>query len=158
MFVPVLPFIGPYGTASLAIGGSVVTAKYFCNKKRKLDDFHEIPVITSCLEPTFANRTTLADKNVTHAKQQLEAVENDIRKLEEETSKKMNILLEKKKVCIDTLEVHEKSAKKVKLLQDAIHETVAKHKSLYDAKSGKEDDVPSGPSGTKSTSTKRKKA
>jgi hypothetical protein len=109
----------------VAIGGGVFAARFVSNKKQKVGEFRNIPVITACLEPSFQDRNNSAAENLKDAKDQLEAVENKKRKLEEEYKKNLDELVDEIKAAQDLVDIHETAADNVKALHDAIHDAVA---------------------------------
>ena len=123
MFVPIGYLVG----GVVGIGGGVVAAKFMSNKRQKVAEYEDIPVITACLEPSLKDRTDLAAENVKLANSNLDAVDNEIRKLEEEFNKQMEEKLEKRKAAQDQVNIHATAAENVKAIHDAIHHAVAIH-------------------------------
>lgn len=123
MFVSVGYLVG----GAFAIGGGVVAARFVCNKKQKVGEFRNIPVITACLEPSFQNRMNSAAENLKDAKDQLETKENKKRKLEEEFKKKFDEIEDEIKAAKDLVDIHATAADNVKAVHDAIFDAVATH-------------------------------
>lgn len=111
----------------VAIGGGVVAARFVSNKKQKVGEYRNIPVITACLEPSFQDRMNSAAENLKDAKDQKEVAVNKKRKLEEEYRKKIEEVDDEIKALEDQVDIHATVADNVKAIHDAIHHAVATH-------------------------------
>lgn len=111
----------------VAIGGGVVAARFVSNKKQKVGEYRNIPVITACLEPSFQDRMNSAAENLKDAKDQKEVAVNKKRKLEEEYRQKIEEVDDEIKALEDQVDIHATVADNVKAIHDAIHHAVATH-------------------------------
>ena len=123
MFVPIGYLVG----GVVGIGGGIVASKFVSNKRQKVAEYEDIPVITACLEPSLKDRMDLAAENVKLANGNLEVAQNKKRKLEEEYQKKMEEVVDEIKAAQDQVDIHVTVADNVKAIHDAIHHAVATH-------------------------------